>query len=451
MSHRNEILVGSLEEDLAPKGECPFRRERESNLTADTPVGLIGISYHTATLQVRSKVGVAAVRLEQMLRRFAEAGFEECLVLSTCNRTEVYFVGGSHTEAQKILADGSGVEMEDLEPHLYAKSGACAAHHLFGVASGLDSAVLGETEILAQLKGAVTGARERKLIGRHLDFLVRCSQAASRRVRTETDLCRNVTSIGSLAVRNAGLGTDGLAGKKVVVVGAGKIAERIAKDLVPIGVEALVFVNRTFANAESLAARYGGNAFPFSELEGCLSQADVVFTAASCDNPIIDFDMVQRVSQLRESRQLTLVDLGVPRNTDPSAAAKAAWHVLDMDALMGHCEENSAKRSASIPKALEIMDEELDEYLTECTRRSAGPAIEALVNYGEQVKDENLRWAEGKLSHLSEKDLKVVTDLASRMVKGFLQTPIRELKEELTSEQYRDLVLKLFHLEAGGQ
>jgi len=451
VSHRNEVMLESREGQRISPGTCPFRRERENVLTAEIPVGLVGISYHTASLKVRSKVGVAAVRLEQMLRRFSKAGFEECIVLSTCNRTEVYFVGGSHAEAEQILAAGSGLKFEDLQPHLYAKSGACAAHHLFGVASGLDSAVLGETEILAQLKCAVAAARTENLVGRHLDFLVRCSQSASRRVRTETELCRNVTSIGSLAVRDAGSCTGGLNGKTVVVVGAGKIAERIAKDLVLSGVHILLFVNRTYANAESLATRYGGDAYPYNELESCLAQADVVFTAASCDKPIIDFDTIQRVSEARDGRRLTLVDLGVPRNTHPSAASRPDWDVLDMDALLGHCGENSAKRSASVPRALEIMDEQLDEYLTECTRRAAAPTIEALVKYGDRLKDENLQWAEGRLSHLSEKDLKVVSDLATRMVKGFLQTPIRELKEELTSEQYRDLVLKLFHLEVGGR
>jgi glutamyl-tRNA reductase len=353
--------------------------------------------------------------------------------------------------AEQILAEGSGLKFEDLQPHLYAKSGACAAHHLFGVASGLDSAVLGETEILAQIKSAVSAAREVNLVGRHLDFLVRSSQVASRRVRTETELCRNVTSIGSLAVRDAAHSTGGFDGKTVVVVGAGKIAERIAKDLVNSGAHILLFVNRTFANAESLATRYGGDAYPYGEMESCLAQADVVFTAASCDKPIIDRDTVQRVSEARDGRRLTLVDLGVPRNTHPSAADHPDWHVLDMDAILGRCGENSAKRSASVPRALEIMDEELDEYLTECTRRSAAPTIEALVKFGDQVKDENLQWAQGRLSHLSEKDLKVVSDLATRMAKGFLQTPIRELKEELTTEQYRDMVLKLFQLEAGGR
>src|ERR1019366_3466965 len=117
VSHRNELMLGTREEDQNLVGACPFRRERDNNLTAQTPIGLVGISYHTATLQIRSKVGVAAGKLEKMLRCFAEAGFSEAIILSTCNRTEVYFVGGSHAEAGMILAAGSGIRPDDLEPH----------------------------------------------------------------------------------------------------------------------------------------------------------------------------------------------------------------------------------------------------------------------------------------------------------------------------------------------
>ena len=448
VSHRNDLQLG-VQETLSSEAGCPFRGERDNSASVETPVGLIGISYHTASLQIRSQVGVATAGLERLLRRFSEEGFSECMVLSTCNRTEVYFVGGSHAIAEEIIAEASGLSIEDLEPHFYKKAGPCAALHLFGVASGLDSAVLGETEILAQIKDAVSRARQEKCIGRHIDFLVRRSQVVSRRVRTETELCRNVTSVGSLAVRDAGRRVGGFDGKLVVVVGAGKIAERIAKDLILSGEPTSLFVNRTYANAESLASRYGGNSKPLSELEATLEHADVVFTATASDNPILDGEATKRIHTARNGRRLTLVDLGVPANTDRQATSQHNWDVLDMDHLAKRCDQNSGKRIASIPQAMEIMNNELDDYLIECKRRAASPTIEALVKYTEDVKDQNLAWANEKLSHLSEKDLKVVADLAARMAKGFLQSPIQELKEELTTEQHRDTVLKLFQLEVG--
>jgi len=450
VSHRNDLLVGTGEEALSLEAGCPFRGERDNKVSTETPVGLIGISYHTASLHIRSQVGVAAVGLERLLHRFNEEGFAECMVLSTCNRTEIYFVGGTHRTAERILAEESGLTHEELEPHFYEKAGACAALHLFGVASGLDSAVLGETEILAQIKDAVNRSRQEKCIGRHIDFLVRSSQVASRRIRTETELCRNVTSVGSLAVKDASHRIGGFAGKTVVVVGAGKIAERIAKDLVTAGQPSIIFVNRTFANAEGLATRYGGTPLRLTELEVSLAVADVVFTATASDTPILDGDATQRVHDARNGRPLTVIDLGVPANTDRQATSRHGWDVLDMDALARRCERNTEKRTASIPFAMEIMDQELDDYLVECKRHAASPTIEALVRFTNNVKDQNLAWAHDKLGHLSEKDLKVVSDLAARMAKGFLQTPIQGLKEELTTEHHRAVVHKLFQLEAGG-
>ncbi len=451
VSHRDDLLVGTEKESLSLEAGCPFRRERDNSFSLATPVGLVGISYHTASLNIRSKVGVAAKGLERLLHRFSDEGFDECMVLSTCNRTEIYFVGGTHAEVERIVAEESALSSEELAPHFYIKAGACTALHLFGVASGLDSAVLGETEILAQIKDAVARARTEGTMGRHIDFLVRRSQVASRRVRTETDLCRNVTSVGALAVKDAAHRVGGYIGKKVVVVGAGKIAERVAKDLITQGHPAIVFVNRTRANAESLAVRYGGTSDELNTLEAHLIDADVAFMATASDVPVLGAEAIARVNASREGRCLMVVDLGVPANTDREATNGCGWNVLDMDILAKRCDQNTGKRAASIPHAMAIMDQEIDGYLIECRQRLASPTIEALVRFTDDVKHQNLSWANERLSHLSPKDLKIVSDLAARMAKGFLQAPIQELKEELTSEHHRDVVHKLFHLEVGGQ
>jgi glutamyl-tRNA reductase len=450
VSHRDDLIAGTPKETLSLENGCPFRRERDNSFSSATPVGLVGVSYHTASLTIRSKVGVAAKGLERLLHRFSDEGFDECMILSTCNRTEVYFVGGTHAEVERIIAEESGLTALELAPHFYTKAGACTALHLFGVASGLDSAVLGETEILAQIKDAVSKARSENCMGRHIDFLVRRSQAASRRVRTETELCRNVTSVGALAVKDAGHRVGGYVGKKVAVIGAGKIAERVAKDLITQGHPEIVFINRTVANAEGLASRYGGTADGLPSMEQHLLDADVVFMATASDSPMLDEVATHRVHAARKGRRLMLVDLGVPANTVREATSACGWDVLDMDVLAKRCDQNTGKRAASIPHAMAIMDQEIDEYLMECRQRLASPTIEALVRFTEDVKRQNLEWANDRLSHLSEKDLKVVADLAARMAKGFLQSPIQELKEELTSEQHRDVVHKLFQLEVGG-
>ncbi len=424
--------------------------ELEDNLTATVPISLLGISHHTASLSIRGSLGLAGESLVRVLHKFTDSGFDEVLALSTCNRTEVYFVGGCREVAERILLEESGLSFEELAPALYWKAGPNAVKHLFKVFCGLDSAVLGETEILAQLKEAVTAARQENCIGRHLDLAIRKSHSASRRVRSETELCRNVTSIGSLAVREAAQYTGGLEGKTVVVIGAGKIAERIAKELANHHPLRLIFVNRTHENAANMARRYDGHARTLGELEYTLTEADAVFAATSSDRPVVCTEAVAQLGALRNDRPLTIVDLGVPPNIHPSAATVNGIHLLDMDEMIARCSANSKKRMAAIPVAFHMLQEEVDEYLAECERKAASPSIEALVRYTDSVKHQNLKWASERLGHLSPQDLKIVSDLAHRMVKGFLQSPIRELKDENIAPESRDLVTKLFRTEIGG-
>ncbi|MDR3692055.1 MAG: glutamyl-tRNA reductase [Fimbriimonas sp.] len=436
--------VASVVADFA--SVTPFADE----ISEQVPVSLLGISHHTATLRIRGKVGFSGSALERVLIRFLESGFDECMVLSTCNRTEIYTVGGCREEAERILIEESGLSIDDLNNCFYSKLGLNAIHHLFSVFSGLDSAVIGETEILAQIKDAVATGRKVNSIGRHIDFAVRRGHSTSRLVRSKTELCRNVTSIGSLAVRDAATTCGGLRDKNVVVVGAGKIAERIAKDLIGHGPMRLVFLNRTYSNAASLARRYNGQARPFTDLEFSLGEADAAFAATSADRPLLSADATAHLSLIRERYPLTVVDLGVPPNIHPSASWLPGIRLLDMDEMVARCTANSQRRLAAIPIAQEILNEQLAEYLVECEKRMASPTIEVLVRYTDEVRENNLRWAQERLSHLSEQDLKIVSDLANRMVKGFLQSPIRELKEEVATPTSRDVVAKLFRVESGG-
>ena len=424
--------------------------EIEDGTTPTVPISLLGISHKTASLAIRGKVGFAGPKLVHILHRFAKAGFDEVLALSTCNRTEIYFVGGCREEAEMIITEESGLPFEELAPYLYCKAGPNAVKHLFRVFCGLDSAVLGETEILAQLKEAVTVARQENMIGRHLDFAIRSSHSASRRVRSETELCRNVTSVGSLAVRDAAEYNGGLTHKTVVVIGAGKIADRIAKELYLFHPLRLIFVNRTVDNAAAMARRYEGHVRTLSEIEYTLMEADAVFAATSSDKPIMCTEAVSHLGAKRTDNPLIIVDLGVPPNIHPSAALQPGLRLLDMDELIARTAANSEKRMASLPQAFTMLQEEVDIYLAECEKKAASPAIEAVVKYAESIKDQNLRWATEKLGHLSPQDLKIVSDLAQRMVRGFTQSPIRELKDERTPPQARDLVANLFRMEPGG-
>ncbi len=455
MPQRHELRDTYLDSNRFAADEIASHAPGQSDMANDAfssivPISLLGVSHHTASLRIRGKLGFSGSTLEKVLTRFQDSGFDECMVLATCNRTEIYFVGGCREEAERILVEESGLPFAELTPVLYTMQGISAVKHLFKVFSGLDSAVVGETEILAQIKEAVTTARRLHAIGRNLDFAIRKAHSASRRVRSSTELCRNVTSIASLAVRDAANFTGGLTGKTVLILGAGKIAERIAKELASHQPLRLIFINRTEANAETLAQRYDGHVRPISELYYSMAEAHAMFAATSTEIPIVDAAELACLNVVRQSQPLAIVDLGVPPNIDPMAAMLPAFNLLDMDDLISKCSANSERRIAAVPVAFEMLDEELAQYVEECEQKAASPSIEVMVRYADDVRNLNLRWAKEKLGHLSDQDLKIVSDLANRMVRGFLQSPIRELKEEHANPQSRELVTKLFRSNLGG-
>lgn len=381
-------------------------------------VTLIGVSYRTAGLELRSQLSFAGDRLCQLRERLRTEGAEGVLVLSTCNRTELYVSGMGHGGAVNLVSEASGLSIRELEGHLYVKSGAAAAEHLFRVACGLDSAALGETEILAQVRAAWRDASEAKTMGGALDALCRRAINVSKRVRTETDLCKHVTSVASMAVRWAASSADGLVGRSVVLLGAGAIAERVAKEISLIEGCRCTVVNRTAARGEALATRYGFDSAPLADLAGQVSRADVVFAAVSGSDFLLTPDVMGE-------RATTVVDLGVPRAVAPMPARV---QVIDIEALTSACAANARIRAGAISEAEAILEEELREFLAECGERDFAPAIGSLVQLGERVRQENLDWALANLEGLSAAQRKVVEDMALRIVRGVLHGPISALK-----------------------
>lgn len=411
-----------------------------------TPFGVIGVSYRTAPLEIRGRVGFSGAQAQELLVRLKAEGMGEGVVLSTCNRTEIYFAAPDGDLAERLLVQFSGLGAAELGPYLYRKSSVCAACHLFRVVSGLDSAMLGETEIVAQVKQAWNLSRAAGCTGPTLDLLFQRSLEGSKRVRTETDLCRGQTSAGSVAVKEASSRIGGLAGKDVLLVGAGQIAERVGKELMESGVDRLRILNRTAERASQLAARCGGVGAGLEQLEASVLSADVVFVAISAGSPLFGRELLQRVALARGGRGLTIVDLSVPGNVEAGDAIPGV-EVLDMDAVIAKCMANSNRRTASVPAALDILDQELERLRKDLQERAASPTIKALVNQTEAIRQRNLDWAMERLPELGEKERKVVEDLTMRIVKGLLQAPIQGLKKDLTGSEHRLVVSKLFGLE----
>ncbi len=400
---------------------------------------MVGLSFRTAPLEVRGRF---ALDKRAFLREARARGLTECVVLATCNRLEIYFAGGGRATVVEMLAEAAGMLPVVLGEHLYEKLCGCAACHAFRVASGLDSAVLGETEIVAQVKAAWALAREEGMVGPMLDLLGTRALEASKRVRTETELCRAVTSTASLAVRGVRERLGGLAGRRAVVLGAGQIARRLVLELRDAGAEVAI-VNRTLSRAEDLAALAGAEAYPLEFLEIEVSRADAVFAAATVPAPILTRALMGRVAARRGGWPLPVVDMGVPPNAERGLA-----DVTDIDALTLRTAAGEAARIGALSPALAILDEELARFHTTLAARTAAPTIRALVQRGDEIRARNVDWARERLAGLSEKEMRVVEEMARRLTIGLLEAPIDGLKGELSAREHRHVVEQLFGLEA---
>lgn len=445
------MIDQTLRLDHAAARGCPFAEEVANDSVGYAPLAplrLVGMNFRTADLALRGRVSFSGESLKRLLARLMDAGIAEAVVLSTCNRTEIVFFGDDHGCVSMILAEASGVPIEELEGHLYCRTGHLAAEHLFRVCSGMDSAVLGETDILAQIKQALAAAQEIKSVGPWLNLLFRHAFAASKRVRSETDLCRGITSLGSLAVREASSIMEGLKGKSVLLLGAGKLSERIAKDIVLESPASVTVANRTLAAAKVLADRHGVDYCTLEESIALLSEVDIVFSAVGSSAPILDRAHLAEATDGRKNRPLVIVDLGVPANVTPDAKRLEEVVAVDVDHLIERCARNTEKRQASIPGANAIVSEAIGELAQAYSEREAANAIHALVRRCEEVREQNLAWAIERLGELDTRQRKVVEDLTLRMMRGLLESPIRSLKDSSFGPDERDVVLRLF--EAGG-
>lgn len=435
-------VVGGAAKSLqdCSRDECDFHPDHRQ-VAGHCPFGVIGLSYRTASLDLRGRASFAGDRAIELLSLLRRHHVSEAMVLSTCNRTEVYFAGPDPEQVIGLIAEAAQTPAAELRPHLYIKHGICAACHLFRVTSGLDSAVLGETEIVAQVKQAWRLAEELGSTGPGLSFLLQRSMEVNKRVRSETDLCKGVTSTATLAVLQAEATFGSLRDRSILLLGAGQIAERVCKELVPRSPKALRVLNRTLGKAERLAAIYGGEAGTLDDLPEALASADVVITALTTPKPVIVDDLLKGRSEPQ-----IMIDLGVPANIDVSPGS-ANVRVLNIDSLSATCSENLGRRAQAVPLALDIIEEERLRLHSELTMRTAAPTIKALVDHADSIRRANLAWAMDRLTGLNEKERKVVEDLSAKIVKGLLQAPIQGLKSDLTANEHREIVSKLFKLE----
>jgi len=336
-------------------------------------------------------------------------GASQAAVLSTCNRTEIYYAGGSEEAVIGALAAECGVSEANLRGRAYSESGSSAARHLFRVAAGMDSAVLGETEIVAQVKAAWKVSRESAACGPDLELAFRRAMEAGKRIRTETGISKNVTSVPVQAVRRAGSLRSG----SLVLLGAGSMAMRLAKELRAAGASEVWVVNRSVETAEHLARGFGWNSAGLEELGGLLARARVLFAAAATPEPLVTREM------LRAAKDLTIFDLGVPGNVERADDEETA-RLIRLEELQEMCAANEQTRLDALPHADSILEHEVGRYVA--AQEKAGRALGSatLAAKGERIRKRNLEWALANLPNLSAQDRAVLDEFSFRLANGLL-------------------------------
>ncbi len=335
---------------------------------------VIGLSHHTTPIQVRECLAVPPNRLPDTLSRLRrETGIREIVLLSTCNRFELYLhARGDAAESAMRSFLIPHLELALSVPCLYRHEGAAAARHLFRVASGLDSQVIGENEILGQVKQAYTCAQAAGTTGKLLNVLFQRSLCIGKRVRCVTGLSRKAGSIGSAAVAMAEKVLGSLVESRVMILGAGEMAERTARSLLTRNVRSVLVSNRTYERARALAGECGGVALRFEEGLASMAQADIVICSTAAPHPIIGTDQVRRVMTERQGRPLIFIDIAVPRDVSPGVQRFDNVYVYNLDDLQAIVDRNLQSRMKSIQAAEEMIAEktrQFDRWLQELPAR----------------------------------------------------------------------------------
>lgn len=390
---------------------------------------VIGLSHRTAPLTMRESLAVPDSELSDRLQAAASL-CGEAMLLSTCNRVELYVSLGDESAVGKLrkLVTQS---QPDAERHLYEKQGPEAVGHLFRVASSLDSLVLGEPQILGQLKQAYRSAQEVGTIGQVLGAIVPKAFAVAKRVRSETAIGENPASVASVAVQLAHQVFGSLHKQPVLLVGAGKMSELVARHLLQAEVHPLWIVNRTLSRAESLAAELGGEAHPFDKLESLLCRAQVVISSTGARDPVIREELVARVMKARRGRWLVLIDIAVPRDIEPQVGSLDNVYLYDLDALQQVVSHGQAERQREADSARRIVEEELARQSRRERSADVNPVIRALRSYALDVATAEVARVLPKLGPLTDKQKQLISSLGPSIVNKLLHLPLTSLRQEV--------------------
>jgi glutamyl-tRNA reductase len=420
---------------------------------------VVGISWRTAPVAVREKLAFRDDEIATALRELASANpVAEALLISTCNRVEVYGVAKPGADAvgqvRRFLAEQRGIDLATVADVLYDHRGSAAIRHVFRVAAALDSLVLGEAQILGQLKAAYGVAGGAGTSGPVLGRCLERAFGVAKRVRTETAIARGAANISSVAVELATRVFGSLAGKSVLVIGAGKMSTLAARHLYSSGASQIVVTNRSPEKAEALATEIDGVAKPWSELEALLAHADIVLSSTGAREPILTRALFKKVTKARRWRPMTVIDIAVPRDAEPAINDFDGVILWDIDDLERFVAANLAERAKAADQAGRIVEHEAGQFEQWLRTQGVVPTIKALRERFAQIADAELQKALDQLArreHTPAQQREVMQRTVQLVVNKLLHTPTTALRESSSDEAAlrAEVLCELFGLTPG--
>lgn len=409
---------------------------------------IVGLNHKSAPLEVREKLALGSSQLSEAL--LSLLGYvEQGVILSTCNRTEVYFVANNpgDAETKRFLGDYFHLFSGDFASYLYSYQGRDVVRHLFNVASGVDSMIVGEFEILGQIGHALGEAEKAGAVRFPLINLFRQALRVGRRAREETAISRNAASVSSAGVELVCQFFNDLSRCKALIISAGDAAKLTAKTLVKMGVAEMIITSRTYDRALAMAGRLGGRAIPFHHLEEALAAADIVISCSGSPHIVLEPPAVTEAMRLRPQRPLLLIDIAVPRDIDPEVKKISNVFLYDIDDLKVISQANLQEREKEAEKVAAMVESEADKFMEWWDGLEVVPTIAALVKKYEALRQQELSKVLNRLSHLPEEDREKIDALTRSFVNKMIHHPIAFLKKHSGDDNCSRLIQEIFKLD----
>jgi glutamyl-tRNA reductase len=400
---------------------------------------VVGVNHRSGALPLLERVTVAPEQLGKAVAGLAQRdNVREAVVLSTCNRTEVYVVAelfhGAYGDVRDLLCQIGDLTVEELTPHLYSQHDTAAITHLFEVAAGLDSAVLGEGEILGQVRTAWETAQREGATRSTLNHLFRAAIATGKRARSETGIARGTASISHAAVEMIADMTGDLSGRRVLVIGAGSMGEGVAVALHRAGGAEILVANRSAERGAALAERVHGIAVGLDRLTEAVAAADVIVAGTGSEQAVLDREFVA-AARRGSSRPLHIVDIGVPRNVDPAVVDLPGISLSNLDDLRDWADRGLSHRAAEAERVRVIVGEEVENFVVESTARQAAPLVAAMHDAAERVRAAEVARFASRLGDLTDAQRDSVDALTRAIVAKLLHEPSVRLKSQAGTPQ----------------